>query len=144
MRACRNEELIDLGYLAQPEDVLAGQVTVTLACGPIFLPVTYTVSLYLAHLKNILNLLEQVENYHFVPLNRSQRSDYTFMVEEDQHAVILQNKKTPNVIELAERQRILLCWEYLNRTADEIGYRGSRRSDIKARLRGLIAQMETL
>ena len=66
------------------------------------------------------------------------------MVEEDQHAVILQNKKTPNVIELAERQRILLCWEYLNRTADEIGYRGSRRSDIKARLRGLIAQMETL
>lgn len=142
MRACRNEELIDLGYLAQPEDVLAGQVTVTLACGSIFLPVTYTVSLYLAHLKNILNLLEQVENYHFVPLNRSQRSDYTFMVEEDQHAVILQNKKTPNVIELAERQRILLCWEYLNRTADEIGYRGFRRSEIKAQLHSLIARLE--
>ncbi|MCH1942560.1 hypothetical protein [Holdemania massiliensis] len=144
MHACRNEELIDLGYLARPEEVLAGQVTTTLACGPIFLPVTYTVSLYLTHLKNILNMLEQNENYHFVPLNRNQRSDYTFMVEEDQHAIILQNKKTPNVIELVERQRILLCWEYLNRTADEIGYRGSRRSDIKARLRGLIAQLEIL
>ncbi|MFQ8583411.1 MAG: hypothetical protein ACLSA6_13250 [Holdemania massiliensis] len=46
INAGRNEELIDLGYLAQPEDVPAGQVTVTLACGPIFLPVTYTVSLY--------------------------------------------------------------------------------------------------
>lgn len=48
----------------------------------------------------------------------------------------------PNVIELAERQRILLCWEYLNRTADEIGYRGFRRSEIKAQLHSLIARLE--
>lgn len=131
---------IDLVYLASAEDVKSGKVPILLSYTNVDSPpLYYTSETYILHLKNILDILDTYDNYHFVPINPRAQKEGTLMVKDGHRVLLVRGYHPVSVLEISQPEMIQLCQEYLYKMAEQIGYSGMNRakiiSQIKKRIR---------
>lgn len=135
-------ELIDIAPLASAEEVRAGKVPIVFSYGlgtPILF---YTPETYVLHLKNILNIMENCSNYHFVPIESRGSSEGILMAREGQQALLVRTAPPFTVFELSSPDLVRLFQENLYRVADRIGYLGIHRIKIMSRIKELIRELQ--
>lgn len=135
-------ELIDIAPLAGADDVRAGRVPIIFSYGITPEPIYYTVELYILHLKNILRILENCENYHFIPLPGHEEHDSTFMIKEEQRALMVRTTPPFTVFEISSPFIVKLCREHLLRIAEQIGFASIHRVKIILQIKNLIRELQ--
>lgn len=91
------DEFIDIAYLASAEEVKSGKVPIILSYGDDSAPLCYTPETYILHLKNILHILDNNENYHFIPATSRIQEEGTLMVKPEQRALLVHTVYPPPV-----------------------------------------------
>lgn len=138
----RQELYIDMCRLATAKEVRAGVVPIA---APVQNPVgqlCYTPETYCLHLKKILSLMEQYENYYFLPLREKEPSDYDLFVNESGMALIIRTQPSVTVLEISRPTMVTAFREHLLRKADAAGYRGIHREQVRMELRALIQELD--
>ena len=112
----------------------------------IFLHLVYCLFLQqqLLHLKNILRLLEQYENYFFLHLDKKERPGYNLFVNEGDLALIVRTVEPFILLEIRQTAMITALQEHLLKKADAVGYDGIHREKIRMELRSLIQALNNL
>ena len=138
----KTNTFLDLSRLPSLQEILTGKVPVITPCHPAPDRPFYTPQRYLLHLRNIFRLMEQYENYHFVPIDDKIPSTFNLITAESGSALLV--KTTPPMLFLEIDRPIIVqaCQEYLYRQAGQIGYKGIYREKIKSRIRTLIQETE--
>ena len=129
---------IDMCRLFTVEEIRGGRVPVGSSSQDYYGQPWYTLETYGLHLKNILRLMEQYENYHFVPLHEKEYPDYDLFVNEDNLALIVRTAKPLMTLEVRRPTMVTAFREHLLRRADTVGYDGIHREKIRMELRSLI------
>lgn len=137
------QELIDIACLASAESVRAGRVPIMFSFGSSQEPLYYTPELYCLHLKNILQLLDSCETYHFIPLDERTKKHGNLMVREGQKALLVHTAHPFTVFEIDHPDIVMFCCEYLIRIADKVNYTGIYRGKIKTQIRNLIHELQS-
>lgn len=137
------EPYIDMCRLASADEVRAGVVPVAAPINAGTERLCYTPKTYLLHLKNILRLMEQYENYFFLPLTEKDVSDYDLFVNESGMALIVPIKPPVTVLEISRPAMVTAFREHLLRKADAAGYEGIHREKVRMKLRALIQELDT-
>lgn len=133
---------IDISQLATARDVRAGIVPVsstykTSPSHPCYTPETYAM-----HLRNILRLMEQYENYWFIPFRGEMRHDYNLFVNDSGLALIARLSRPALLLELRRPEMVQACKENLLFMADKDGYDGLRRRKICKEIAALIRELQ--
>ncbi|MGN0624795.1 MAG: hypothetical protein ACI4I8_00845 [Oscillospiraceae bacterium] len=134
---------IDMCRLASAEAVRSGKVPIASptqihAGQPCYTPETYSL-----HLKNILRLMDQYENYSFLPLHEKECPDYNLFTGEGEIALIVRTAEPFIILEIRRPAMTIAFQESLLRKADSIGYGGINREKIRMELRSLIQELES-
>lgn len=137
----RDDIYIDMCRLATAEEVCSGQVPMAVPVQADGKQLYYTPETYCLHLKNILRLMEQYEQYCFVPLQNQEPSNYNLFVNEGGMALIVPTKPPITVLEISRPAMVTAFREYLLRKADAIGYEGIHREKVRMVLRALIQEL---
>ena len=135
---------VDMCRLFTVEDICGGQVPVGSSSQDYYGQPWYTLETYGLHLKNILRLMDQYENYHFVPLHEKEYPDYDLFVNEDNLALIVRTAKPLMTLEVRRPTMVTAFREHLLRRADTVGYDGIHREKIRMELRSLIQALNNL
>lgn len=136
------KEFIDINYLASVEQVRAGMVPVIYSYGINPELFCYTPEMYVLHLKNILRLMENCANYHFVPIKSIAEKEGAFMVKEGQRALLVRTDYNFAAFEIADPNVVRLCREHLLNIAEQAGFRGSYRVKIMSQIKELIRELQ--
>ena len=120
------------------EEIRGGRVPVGSSSQDHYGQPWYTLETYGLHLKNILRLMEQYENYHFVPLHEKKYPDYDLFVNEDNLALIVRTVNPTMTLEIRRPPMVTAFREHLLRRAEAVGYDGIHREKIRMELRSLI------
>lgn len=132
---------IDMCHLASAAEVRAGTVPVVTFSKEYPGQSHYTPETYCLHLKNILRLMEQYENYFFLPLDKKEFSNYNLFVNEGGKALIVRNVEPFILLEIRRPPMVTALREYLLRKADAVGYDGIHREKIRMQLRAIIQEL---
>lgn len=135
---------VDISRLPTAEEITKEEL-------PIILPYKlapdqpcYTPKRYVLHLRNILRLLNQYENYHFVPLDDQFLYAFNLITAEGNTAMLIKTSQPALFMEIDRPMIVQACQEYLYRQAGQIGYKGIYREKTKSRIRSLIQEVEFL
>lgn len=133
---------IDMCPLATAEEVRSGKVPIaspykTSDDHPCYTPKTYSM-----HLQNILRLMDQYDNYYFIPTYDASQTNYSLMVNENGLALLVRNTSPALMLELQRPEMVQACMEYLLRMADMTGYDGIQRTKIRYEINDLIRQLQ--
>ena len=131
---------IDMCPLASAEAIRAGKVSIASIHDD---QLCYTPKTYVLHLKNILRLMDQYENYAFVPLHEKEYPDYNLFAGEGELALIIRTAAPYIILEIRRPAMVIAFQEYLMRKADSVGYSGINREKIRMELRSLIQELES-
>lgn len=137
------EPYIDMCRLATAEEVRAGVIPITAPVKVNNGRLCYTPVTYCLHLKNILRLMEQYENYFFLPLREKEPSNYDLFVNESGMALIVPAQPPIMVMEISRPAMVTAFREHLLRKADSVGYDGIHREKVRMELRALIQELES-
>lgn len=136
-------ESLDLCPLPTASQVCNGEV-------PIYLPgvhtentLYYTPETFVLHLRNILRLLDERPNYHFIPIPFKKEQNEILMIKENCKALLVREAGDPALFEIDHPTLVYTLQEYLRRTAEEVQYLGSHRKRIQHKIRELIHQIES-
>ena len=132
---------IDMCCLATAEEVRSGTIPVV-ALSNDYPGQFYTPETYCMHLRNILRLMDENENYCFVPLERKECADYNLFVTEGEMALIVRTVEPFIMLDIRRPQMIVALQEHLLRKAESKGYRGIEREKVRMTLRALIQELE--
>ena len=132
---------IDMCRLFTAEEIRGGRVPVGSSSRDYYGQPWYTPETYCLHLKNILRLMDQYENYSFVPLNEKEYPDYDLFVNEDNLALIVRTAKPLMTLDVRRPPMVTAFREHLLRRAEAVGYDGIRREKVCMELRGLIQEL---
>ena len=132
---------IELCPLASAEEVRSGKVLFATSYAvqdghPVYTPETYA-----RHLEHILELMDNYDNYHFVPVKPTERQDYNLFASEAGLTLLLSNTPPAFMLEIRRPELSQACHEYLMRMADLVGYTGIRRSKIRMQINELIQEL---
>ena len=94
------------------------------------------------HLRNILRLMEQYENYWFIPFRGEMRHDYNLFVNDSGLALIARLSRPALLLELRRPEMVQACKENLLFMADKDGYDGLRRRKICKEIASLIRELQ--
>ncbi len=134
---------IDMSFLATAAEVRSGTVPVVSAGGGIPLKqLYYTPETYALHLKNIVRLMEQYDNYYFIPCPDS-RQDYNLVACENGIAALIHTKEPFVTLEIRRPEMATAFQEHLLRIAERTGYDGVQKKKIRMELRALIRDLES-
>lgn len=138
----KKHDFIDIACLASAEDVRSGKVPIILSYGegP---PLYYTPEIYVMHLKNILRILENFENYHFIPIDPRVDKEGTLIVKDGQLALLVRTAQPLTVFEIFQPEIVNLCQEHLLKIADRAGYTGVFRAKVKSQIKERIRELLT-
>lgn len=133
---------IDMVRLATAEEVRSGKVYVaspfeTYPGHPRYTPETYAL-----HLKNILRLMDQYDDYYFVPYYDSKWESYNLIVNSDGLALVVRTSAPPLMLEIRRPEMVMACQEHLLRKAEKVGYEGIHKSKIRHQVMDLIKALE--
>lgn len=135
------DRFIDMCYLASAKEIRSGTVPVASSsrnyCGQPY----YTPETYCLHLKNILRLMEQYENYIFLPLAKKEYTDYDLFVSEDNMALIVRTAEPLMTLEIRRQPMVTAFQEHLLRRAEAAAPNGFSRESIRLELRSLIQEL---
>ena len=132
---------IDMCRIATAEQVRAGQVPMLLGISSAPNGLRHTPETYCMHLRNILHLMEQHENYYFLPLEQKDWPNYDLFVSEGGLALILRTTEPFLLLEIRREPMVTALREHLLRKAESIGYDGMHREKIRMALRALIQEL---
>ena len=132
---------IEICPLATPEDIRAGKVLLGTNYKITSAHPAYTPETYAHHLQHILELMDKYENYHFVPITRSEQQDFNLFSSESGLTLLVSNVDSSFMLEIRRPELSQACHEYLMRKAELIGYTGIRRSKIRIQIKELIQEL---
>lgn len=135
------ETYIDMCHLATAEEVRAGKVPVTAPVSTANGPLCYTPETYCLHLKNILRLMEEYDNYFFLPFREKEASDYNLFANESGIALIVLSRPTVTVMEISRPAMATAFMEHLFRKADALGYGRVEQEKVRMELKALIQEL---
>jgi hypothetical protein len=141
----KNHISTDICPLATASQVREGRV-------PLLFPgldndkvIYYTPQTYVIHLKNILHLLNNYDNYHFIPIPFNEEDEDTFIVNENVSALLARTVSPIALFEFVQFELINALNEHLNRIVDNTGfaaYNLSTRKKIISKIRHIINELE--
>ncbi len=137
----RQGPYIDMCCLASAAEIRSGTVPVVAFSKEYPGQWYYTPETYCLHLKNILRLMEQYENYFFLPLDKKECSGYNLFVNEGGLALIVRTIEPFLMLEIHWPPMVTAFREHLLRKADTVGYEGIHREKIRMTLRSLIQEL---
>ena len=135
------EPYVEMCRLASAKDVRAGIVPMASPSDLYNGNLYHTPETYCLHLKNILRLMDQYENYFFLPLQEKEWPDYNIFVNESGIALILRTAEPIIMLEIRRPLMVTAFREHLLRKADSIGYEGIHRKKIRMKIRALIQEL---
>ena len=135
-------QYIDMVKLASPEEIYAGKVYISAPYKAFHGQPVYTPETYIMHLKNILRLMEQYENYHFVPYKDNGRENYNLIVNSEGTALLLRTCTPPLMLKMQRPELVMACQEYLMHKAEQIGYDGIYKEKHRLVIQGLIKELQ--
>ena len=94
------------------------------------------------HLQNILRLMEEYENYYFVPIQDKEIQDYNLFVNESGMALLIRTSPPITILEIRRPEMVVAFREHLLRKAEAVGYDGIRKEKIRLKLRALIRELQ--
>ncbi len=133
--------LIDMSRLATAEEVRAGRVYIGAEIPSNADHPRYTPQTYAFHLQNILNLMDQYENYSFLPRPIKDHPNYNLVVNEGGLALMIRMQQPPLMLELRRPEMVIACREHLMRKAEAVEYNGIHREKVRMELRALIQEL---
>lgn len=136
----KNNVYIDISHLSSVEDIREGKVPIASPFKTIDEHPCYSVETYILHLENILRLMDQYENYYFVPTTEI-RDDYNLVVNEEGIALLIKNSPPTLMLEIHRPELVNACKEHLMRMAEQVGDSGIDRNKIKFQLQNLIKEL---
>lgn len=138
----KNDVFVDISCFSSVEDICAGNVAIaspfkTSEAHPVYTPQTY-----IMHLKNILRLMEEYENYYFLPLHHDKHQNYGLTVCENELALLIRTTTPPLVLEIRRPEIVEGCREHLVQLAEGEGYKGIEKEKIKIQINNLIHELQ--
>ena len=127
--------------LSTAEEVRAGTVYVASPCEAGPNNIAYTPETYILHLQNILRLMDQYENYYFLPY-QEEKQDYNLIVSEGCMALLIHTSEPILVLDIRRPEMVLACREHLLRKAEKVEYSGIQRAKSRMELRALIRELQ--
>ena len=137
------EPYIDMGHLASAKEVRAGNVPVAAPLPTDSGFLCYTPETYCLHLKNILRLMDEYENYFFIPLHEKEDAEYNLFANESGMALIVSVQSPIKVLEISRPVMVTAFREHLLRKADAVGYDGIHREKVRMEIRALIQELSS-
>ncbi|MGN0494278.1 MAG: hypothetical protein ACI4F7_11570 [Acutalibacteraceae bacterium] len=134
---------IDMCGLATAQEVRSGLVPVSAPVSAQAGRLYYTCETYCIHLKNILRLMEQYENYYFLPLGKKDTADYNLFANESGTALLVPTEPPIKVLEISRPAMATAFREHLLRKADAVGCDGIYREKARMELRALIQELSS-
>lgn len=138
----KHTQFIDMVKLASPDEIRAGKVYITAPYETYPGQPVYTPETYIMHLKNILRLMEQYENYYFVPYKDNGRENYSLVVNSEGTALLLRTSAPPLMLKMQRPELVMACQEYLMHKAEQIGYNGIYKEKHRLVIQGLIKELQ--
>ena len=136
------ELFIDMCRLATPEEVLAGAVAPVAYGNRSFKQPAYTAETYCLHLKNILRLMDEHDNYHFLPVSKPEYTDYDLLVKDDCIAMTARTTEPFMILEVRREPLVMAFREHLIQYAENAGYSSIRKRTVRLELLSLIQKLE--
>ena len=133
---------IDMAYLSTAEAVRSGAVFIGSAHYTQSPAPRYTPETYVMHLENILRLMDQYEDYHFLPLCPAESLGYNLIVNEDGLALLIRTTNPVLMLEIRRPEMVMACQEHLFRKADSFGFSSVQREKVRRELRALIRELQ--
>ena len=144
-RHLAQEQYVDMCLLPSLEDICSGTVpTISPFVDDDVHQPFYTVETYRLHLENLVHLMEEYENYCFLPLSKKDVPPFYLLTAEDGLALIIRSVKPFMAMEIQRKSLVTAFQEHLFRQAEAIGYTGTRREKILMELRTLIQKLTNL
>ena len=132
---------IDMCRIATAEQVRAGEVPMIADIGGASDGLRHTPKTYCMHLRNILRLMDQHENYFFLPLEQKDWPGYDLYVNDGGMALVVRTDISFLLLEIRRPPMIAALREFLMRKAENTGYDGMHREKIRMTLRALIQEL---
>lgn len=110
---CSNLDIIDICPLATAEQVKAGIVPISMPLNPLQRTYYYTPELYIAHLENIIQVIEKSDTYKFCPIPFTPKDELSVLIQKNQKAIIIRSSDIRTVHEVIQPQLLLHLQEYL-------------------------------
>lgn len=136
-------QYIDMVQLATVDEIRSGKVYIASPYQTYPEQPVYTPETYILHLKNILRLMEQYENYYFVPYDDRSWENYNLIVNSDGMALLVRTSAPPQILEMKRPELVIACYEHLLRKAEKIGYDGAYKQKIYRRILKLIKELQS-
>ncbi|MGN1249401.1 MAG: hypothetical protein ACI4XW_04910 [Candidatus Spyradocola sp.] len=137
----REGAYIDMCRIASAEQVRAGVVPMIADIGGAPARLRHTPETYCMHLRNILRLMDQHDNYFFLPLAQKDWPNYDLFVCEGGMALVLRTDMPFLLLEIRREPMVTALREHLLRKAENTGYDGMHREKIRMTLRALIQEL---
>lgn len=138
----RNRLYIDMAHLATAEEIFSGKVKIASPFSTSSQHLCYTPETYILHLENILRLMEEYENYYFVPYDNNIHGDYNLFANTDGLALLVRNAFPPLMVEITRPEMVMACREYLLRKAERVGYDGIQKTKHCLKIKDLIRNLK--
>lgn len=133
---------VDISELSTAEEIRSGQIPIGCAFRAYEGHPTYTPETYIRHLKNILRLMDEYENYHFIPMPHKTRRDYSLFISSSGYALLLRNHPPALMLEIKRPEMVSAFREYLMRMAEHMGYDGIQRTKTRMQINALIHELQ--
>ena len=132
---------IDMCQLATAEEIRAGSIPLSAPANSDYSRYFYTPETYCIHLENILRLMDQYENYCFIPLHEKEVPDYNICVSEGSLALIVRTAIPLTLLKIHRPPMVTAFREHLLRKAESVGCERIDREKARMELRALIQEL---
>ncbi len=102
----------------------------------------YTRHTYALHLRNILRLMNEYDNYTFIPVDYSEERAFTIYVRGEELGIVVRTQAPSMAFEFTHPDITLHLRHYLEQQAEQAHHRGLNRRMIKARLSEYIKELD--
>lgn len=133
---------IDMSILATAEEVRSGKVSIASPHVDYPQHPRYTPETYIMHLQNILRLMDEYENYFFIPLHDKTVPDYNIYVSENGIGLITRTKVPLITMDIRRPTMTIAFREHLLRKSESLGYDGISKERVRMELRALIQELK--
>lgn len=138
----KHNKCIDISYLSSVKDVRDGKVPIASLYDDSDNHLFYTPKTYSMHLKNILHLMEEYENYYFVPASKHDKQDYNLLVNESGLALMIRTSPPALMLKFERPEFVLACQEHLIHKAETVGYDEIQKRKIAMQLKHMITELQ--
>jgi hypothetical protein len=103
--------------------------------------INYTPSEFVAHLKQILALLNSCENYYVYVMEKSLIEHYSIYVREELGVIITKTSQPPVVLAMSEGNMVGAFWDFLKNLIGEKAYGARNREEVIEKLHNYLGRL---